>query len=188
MLLMDRDHIMSSTQSTITDENIQEILKKSEEKSRKLDEKVKNSEINFENFDTIYNYEGNDYQHKQEHKSLFSSGLSTRSRRTYNVVEVISSDDENDEVFTTSVKVKQEPEDFNYERPRLYEFQFHDPRLQELLDQEYFHFLKRKHNERTKKILEEMLPRDRKQVENAKSLTVANLLKKRQYLESGKFF
>ncbi|KAI6189842.1 Transcription activator [Aphelenchoides bicaudatus] len=83
--------IFASKDSTITDEDIDTILKKAEEKTNELNDKLnKMGESSLRNFTmdgesgSIYKFEGEDYRDKQSKESGLWIELPKRERKTYN--------------------------------------------------------------------------------------------------------
>jgi len=141
------DQIFASKDSQITDENIDEILKtaeaKTEEMKNKIDQLGEGNLRNFKldtnegQFQSVYNFEGEDYREKQK----LGTGLAwieppKRERKANYAV---------DAYFRDALRVS-EPRAPKAPRPpkqpNVQDFQFFPPRLFELLDREIYHYRK----------------------------------------------
>lgn len=138
------DQIFASKDSQITDEDIDEILKraenKTEEMKKKLDELGESSLRNF-TLDTgeassVYKFEGEDYREKQKLTALAWIEPPKRERKANYAV---------DAYFRDALRVS-EPRAPKAPRPpkqpNVQDFQFFPPRLFELLDREIYFFRK----------------------------------------------
>jgi len=138
MVRFGADDIFKSKSSTITDQDIDAILKKGEEKTEALNSKVKdlaNNPIKFTSDGNLYLFDGVDYKSQQTSAGLWPEVL--KRERKPNL--------ENNEEFLKMVggsgqskKVEKKPErKFKPpKQPVIYDFQFYPARLQQLYDKE----------------------------------------------------
>uniref|UniRef100_A0A2M3Z6B9 Putative chromatin remodeling complex swi/snf component swi2 n=1 Tax=Anopheles braziliensis TaxID=58242 RepID=A0A2M3Z6B9_9DIPT len=141
------NHVFQSRDSEITDEDIDAILQKGEEKtqeqSAKLD-KLGESSLRSFTLDTdnlenrsVYQFEGEDYREKQKLQTLGSWIEPPKRERKANYAV--------DAYFKEALRVA-EPKAPKAPRPPkqpiVQDFQFFPPRLFELLDQEIYHYRK----------------------------------------------
>lgn len=137
------DHIFASKDSDITDEDIDAILKKGEEKTEEIKKKLEQlGESSLRNFtlDTpdcsVYKFEGEDYREKQKLAALHWIEPPKRERKANYAV---------DAYFREALRVS-EPRAPKAPRPpkqpNVQDFQFFPPTLFELLDKEIYNFRK----------------------------------------------
>ncbi|XP_062558461.1 chromatin-remodeling complex ATPase chain Iswi [Armigeres subalbatus] len=141
------NHVFQSKDSEITDEDIDRILQKGEEKTAeqtaKLDKMGESSLRSFtldtENLEnrSVYQFEGEDYREKQKLHALGSWIEPPKRERKANYAV--------DAYFKEALRVA-EPKAPKAPRPPkqpiVQDFQFFPPRLFELLDQEIYHYRK----------------------------------------------
>ncbi|KAK4337102.1 hypothetical protein RND71_043852 [Anisodus tanguticus] len=140
------DQIFASKDSQITDEDIDEILKraeaKTEEMKKKIDDLGEGSLRNFtldtnEQFSSVYNFEGEDYREKQKLGSALAWIEPPKRERKANYAV--------DAYFRDALRVS-EPRAPKAPRPpkqpNVQDFQFFPLRLFELLDREIYYFRK----------------------------------------------
>lgn len=137
------NHIFASKDSDITDEDIDAILKRGEEKTEEIKQKLeKLGESSLRNFtlDTpdcsVYKFEGEDYREKQKLAALHWIEPPKRERKANYAV---------DAYFREALRVS-EPRAPKAPRPpkqpNVQDFQFFPPRLFELLDKEIYNYRK----------------------------------------------
>ncbi|XP_063696190.1 chromatin-remodeling complex ATPase chain Iswi [Culicoides brevitarsis] len=138
------NHIFSSKDSEITDEDIDEILNKCEAKTEELTKKFESlgeSSLRQFTLDTedrsLYNFEGEDYREKQKLNALGNWIEPPKRERKANYAV--------DAYFKEALRVA-EPKAPKAPRPPkqpiVQDFQFFPPRLFELLDQEIYYYRK----------------------------------------------
>lgn len=136
------DHIFASKDSEITDEDIDEILARAEQKTEQLRQKLETmGESSLRNFtldnnETLYKFEGEDYREKQKLAGLAWIEPPKRERKANYAV---------DAYFREALRVS-EPRAPKAPRPpkqpNVQDFQFFPPRLFELLDKEIYYYRK----------------------------------------------
>ncbi|XP_015795972.1 chromatin-remodeling complex ATPase chain Iswi-like [Tetranychus urticae] len=137
------DHIFASKDSDITDEDIDNILKKSEERTEQIKAKLEElGESSLRNFTldapdcSVYKFEGEDYRDKQKMTALNWIEPPKRERKANYAV---------DAYFREALRVS-EPRAPKAPRPpkqpNVQDFQFFPPRLFELLDKEIYYYRK----------------------------------------------
>ncbi|CAG9090664.1 hypothetical protein JYU34_009443 [Plutella xylostella] len=143
------NHVFSSKDSEITDEDIDTILAKGETKTEELKQKLEclgESSLRAFSMDTpgattdsVYQFEGEDYREKQKLMPLGSWIEPPKRERKANYAV--------DAYFREALRVS-EPKAPKVQAPRppkqpiVQDFQFFPPRLFELLDQEIYHYRK----------------------------------------------
>lgn len=141
------NHVFASKDSEITDEDIDKILQKSEERTEELNKKLENmgeSSLRGFTLDTelgasqsLYNFEGEDYREKQKLATLGNWIEPPKRERKANYAV--------DAYFKEALRVA-EPKAPKAPRPPkqpiVQDFQFFPPRLFELLDQEIYYYRK----------------------------------------------
>lgn len=143
------NHVFSSKDSAITDEDIDSILAKGEHKTEELKQKLEclgESSLRAFSMDTpgattdsVYQFEGEDYREKQKVIPLGSWIEPPKRERKANYAV--------DAYFREALRVS-EPKAPKVQAPRppkqpiVQDFQFFPPRLFELLDQEIYHYRK----------------------------------------------
>ena len=137
------DHVFASKDSEITDEDIDSILFKSENRTQELAEKMeKLGESSLRNFtvdapmESVYQFEGEDYREKQ--KSIVGAWIEPpkRERKANYAVDAYF----REALRVTEPKAPKAPRP--PKQPIVQDFQFFPPRLFELLDQEIYHYRK----------------------------------------------
>jgi SWI/SNF-related matrix-associated actin-dependent regulator of chromatin subfamily A member 5 len=138
MIRFGADQIFKSQDSTITDEDIDLIISRGAEKTEQLNSKLKESCLSLLNFaeeaeGSLYTFQGIDYsrgKRKGGGARLPWIEPPARARKTnYSV------DNYYREVLRTTDKPKKAPR--APKQPVIHDFQFHPPRLQELLNKEF---------------------------------------------------
>eukprot|EP00123_Amoebidium_parasiticum_P017207 comp23754_c0_seq2/m.41063 comp23754_c0_seq2/g.41063 ORF comp23754_c0_seq2/g.41063 comp23754_c0_seq2/m.41063 type:complete len:1012 (-) comp23754_c0_seq2:256-3291(-) len=141
MIRCGAEHVFKVTGSTMSDEDIDAILERSQDRTKQLDEKLKSMGLdNLKQFSmdtgaySVYEFDGKDY--RQEHKSgsvFIDMGKRDASRRdiSYNEDAYYR---EKMRAAANSEKRKREPRP--PKQPNLSDFQFFPDRLYELLDKE----------------------------------------------------
>lgn len=143
------NHVFSSKDSEITDEDIDSILAKGEVKTEELKQKLESlGETSLRAFsmdtpgattDSVYQFEGEDYREKQKVIPIGSWIEPPKRERKANYAV--------DAYFREALRVS-EPKAPKVQAPRppkqpiVQDFQFFPPRLFELLDQEIYHYRK----------------------------------------------
>lgn len=138
------NHVFASKDSEITDEDIDVILAKGEEKTEQLAKKLEElGESSLRNFtvdtphESVYKFEGEDYREKQKILGIGSWIEPPKRERKANYAV--------DAYFREALRVS-EPKAPKAPRPPkqpiVQDFQFFPPRLFELLDQEIYYFRK----------------------------------------------
>jgi SWI/SNF-related matrix-associated actin-dependent regulator of chromatin subfamily A member 5 len=172
MIAEDFNELMDSPLSSITDKSIQEIMKNSQVKSQELDEKVASSVINFESFDTIFKFDGENYRNSLKQDEAFES---SRKRNSYMSRPV------------PEIKVDNEPAEEPKappppEYPIHHDFQFYKKPLKKLQKRDYFWHLK---NSISQEELDSLPVRLRWKIKNAEKLTGKEGVTKRALLRAG---
>merc|ERR1712071_319112 len=135
------DHVFASKESDITDEDIESILAKSENRTAVTAEKLeKLGESSLRNFtmdaptESVYQFEGEDYREKQ--KSIVGAWIEPpkRERKANYAVDAYF----REALRVTEPKAPKAPRP--PKQPIVQDFQFFPPRLFELLDQEIYHY------------------------------------------------
>lgn len=136
------ENIFASKDSEITDQDIDDILSRSERKTEQMKEKLEalgeSSLRNFtmDNQETLYKFEGEDYREKQKLAGLAWIEPPKRERKANYAV---------DAYFREALRVS-EPRAPKAPRPpkqpSVQDFQFFPPRLFELLDKEIYYYRK----------------------------------------------
>ncbi|EGC28868.1 hypothetical protein DICPUDRAFT_4822, partial [Dictyostelium purpureum] len=136
MLRFGADDMFKSKSSTITDEDIDSILKKGEEKTEQMNSKVKdlaNNPIKFQSDGNLYEFDGVNYRNQHSSATFWADTLK-RERKTVAVDEDFS------KMVTGQVRpspmVKRERRFNKPKQPPLYDFQFYPPRLTQLYEKE----------------------------------------------------
>lgn len=137
-------HVFSSKDSQITDEDIDSLLEKGEQKTKELAEKLKDMgegnlrSLTFDTEDnyTIYEFEGEDYRAKQKVQSWIEPPK--RERKANYAVDAYF----RDALRVTSAEPKAPKAPRPPKQPIVHDFQFFPPRLFELLDKEIYYFRK----------------------------------------------
>jgi SWI/SNF-related matrix-associated actin-dependent regulator of chromatin subfamily A member 5 len=192
IIYADQERIMSSAEATITCETIQEIMKRSVEKSKQLEEMVRTSQLNFESFDTIFKFDGESYSRNSTRVSSAPGTPritdSTRKKKErvreepgFGIIEITSDSEDGEEIV-----IKQEPLE-NLSKPQIFDHQFYDPDLEPLLEKEFFHFVKRRSKKISKELLESLTEEDKEAVASSKALSVNELILKKRYLKNGEY-
>ncbi|KAL0267637.1 UNVERIFIED_CONTAM: hypothetical protein PYX00_009848 [Menopon gallinae] len=138
------NHVFASKDSEITDEDIDTILQKGEEKTEMLNKKLEElGESSLRNFtvdtphESVYKFEGEDYREKQKILGIGNWIEPPKRERKANYAV--------DAYFREALRVS-EPKAPKAPRPPkqpiVQDFQFFPPRLFELLDQEIYYFRK----------------------------------------------
>ncbi|CAB3379300.1 Hypothetical predicted protein [Cloeon dipterum] len=138
------NHVFASKDSEITDEDIDVILEKGENKTQELKQKLESlGESSLRNFtldaptDSVYQFEGEDYREKQKMFGIGSWIEPPKRERKANYAV--------DAYFREALRVS-EPKAPKAPRPPkqpiVQDFQFFPPRLFELLDQEIYFYRK----------------------------------------------
>lgn len=138
------NHVFASKDSEITDEDIDVILAKGEEKTEQLNKKLEEmGESTLRNFtvdtphESVYQFEGEDYREKQKIMGIGNWIEPPKRERKANYAV--------DAYFREALRVS-EPKAPKAPRPPkqpiVQDFQFFPPRLFELLDQEIYYFRK----------------------------------------------
>lgn len=138
------NEVFASKESAITDEDIDTILEKGENKTQELNKKLSEmGESSLRNFtvdtptDSVYQFEGEDYREKQKILGIGNWIEPPKRERKANYAV--------DAYFREALRVS-EPKAPKAPRPPkqpiVQDFQFFPPRLFELLDQEIYHFRK----------------------------------------------
>ncbi|KZS21056.1 Chromatin-remodeling complex ATPase chain Iswi [Daphnia magna] len=137
------DHVFASKDSDITDEDIDSILAKSENRTQEVAERLeKLGESSLRNFtldaptESVYQFEGEDYREKQ--KSIVGAWIEPpkRERKANYAVDAYF----REALRVTEPKAPKAPRP--PKQPIVQDFQFFPPRLFELLDQEIYHYRK----------------------------------------------
>lgn len=143
MIKFGADEIFSSKDSTITDDDIELILTKGEEKTNALNEKFKKNTQNLLNFSldsetSLYEFQGIDYSKESKennHPFRFIEPPKRERKANYAV----------DQYYRSVMRIS-EPKKSNQpklpKQPVVHDFQFYPPRLTELLEKEAAAFLK----------------------------------------------
>ena len=137
------DHIFASKDSDITDDDIENILQRGEQKTEKQREKLEElGESSLRSFSldnnesSVYKFEGEDYREKQKLAGLAWIEPPKRERKANYAV---------DAYFREALRVS-EPRAPKAPRPpkqpNVQDFQFFPPRLFELLDREIYYYRK----------------------------------------------
>ncbi|XP_013789929.2 SWI/SNF-related matrix-associated actin-dependent regulator of chromatin subfamily A member 5-like [Limulus polyphemus] len=137
------NHIFASKDSEITDEDVDAILEKGEQKTEALQKKLESlGESSLRNFtldtpgESVYKFEGEDYREKQKASGMHWIEPPKRERKANYAV---------DAYFREALRVS-EPKAPKAPRPpkqpNIQDFQFFPPRLFELLDKEIYYFRK----------------------------------------------
>ncbi|EEB20390.1 helicase, putative [Pediculus humanus corporis] len=138
------NHVFASKDSEITDEDIDTILQKGEEKTEMLNKKLEElGESSLRNFtvdtphESVYKFEGEDYREKQKILGIGNWIEPPKRERKANYAV--------DAYFREALRVS-EPKAPKAPRPPkqpiVQDFQFFPPRLFELLDQEIYYYRK----------------------------------------------
>ncbi|KAM9994213.1 hypothetical protein ACTFIZ_005515 [Dictyostelium cf. discoideum] len=132
MLRFGADDIFKSKSSTITDEDIDSILKKGEEKTEQLNSKVKDLAANplkFQSDGNLYMFDGVNYKNSHSSAGYWAETLK-RERKT--VAGTVA-----DEEITPAKPVIKRERRFNKPKQTpIYDFQFYPPRLTQLYEKE----------------------------------------------------
>ncbi|KAJ3384883.1 hypothetical protein HDU84_002588 [Entophlyctis sp. JEL0112] len=190
--------IFSSTDSTITNDDIDEILKRGEAKTQELDSKYKNMGLDdVQNFmsdgNSVYQWEGADFRGKKEDGGFNWIQPAKREKRgkfgTYAVDDYYRKAlNANAKTTTRAARVPK--------MMQLNDFQFYSHELVELLEKEsYFkmkesghQFVKRPFNPAHPEIDEEVLEREREEeqakIDSAEPLTEEELQEKNELLKA----
>ncbi|XP_037087225.1 SWI/SNF-related matrix-associated actin-dependent regulator of chromatin subfamily A member 5-like [Pollicipes pollicipes] len=146
MIRFGANHIFASKDSEITDEDIDEILRKGEAKTVEMNEKLSTmGEENLRKFtldteDTsLYNFEGEDYRDKRKNVAGMWIEPPKRERKANYAVDAYFKEAlrQGETATPKAPKAPRPPK-----QPQVQDFQFFPPRLFELLDQEIYHFRK----------------------------------------------
>ncbi|CAD5232023.1 unnamed protein product [Bursaphelenchus xylophilus] len=129
--------IFSSKESTITDEDIDAILEKSEDKTNKLNEELeKLGESNLRDFKSIYDFEGENYKGKSIRNEPAFLEPPKRERKTnYNMDQMFKEQAKQDGTLKPGSKAPR-PKSL----PQVFDFQFYPKRLYELVENELYFF------------------------------------------------
>ncbi|CAD5224172.1 unnamed protein product [Bursaphelenchus okinawaensis] len=132
------NQIFQSKDSTITDEDIEVILSKAEDKTKELNDQLdKLGESNLREFKSIYDFDGENFKGKSIRQTPVFIEPPKRERKTnYNIEHCFK---EQTKQETVGAKQKA-PRPKNL--PQIYDFQFHPKRLYELIDNEVYYFRK----------------------------------------------
>ncbi|XP_028821548.1 SWI/SNF-related matrix-associated actin-dependent regulator of chromatin subfamily A member 5 [Denticeps clupeoides] len=134
-------HVFASKESEITDDDIDEILERGEQKTMEMKEKMDNlGESSLRNFtmdteNSVYNFEGEDYREKKKVITNWIEPPKRERKANYAV----------DAYFREALRVS-EPKAPKAPRPpkqpNVQDFQFFPPRLFELLEKEILYYRK----------------------------------------------
>lgn len=139
------NHVFASRESELTDEDIDEILKKGERKTEEINQKyqelgedsLRGFTLDTEGEKSLYQFEGQDYREKSKMANLGSWIEPPKRERKANYAV--------DAYFKEALRVA-EPKAPKAPRPPkqpiVQDFQFFPPRLFELLDQEIYYYRK----------------------------------------------
>ena len=134
------DFIFSGKDSTVTDEDIDELIgrgvKKTEELNQQMESKSEENLKGFameENEYTVYNFEGVDYKQKQKVFTHWIEPPKRERKANYHVDSYFR-----DALRTSEPKAPKAPRP--PKQPSIQDFQFFPPRLFELLDQEIYFY------------------------------------------------
>eukprot|EP00126_Sphaerothecum_destruens_P003753 Sdes_comp17535_c0_seq1m6779 len=197
MIRYGADHIFSSRDSTITDEDIDTILSHGEKKTLELSEKLTAAgvdELQSFSLDTgdynVYSFEGEDYRKKQADNGILMNWIEPPKRErkiNYNT----------DQYFRDALRANTDPKVPKAPRPpkqpNIADFQFYPARLLELLDKEIFFYRKsisykavldREEGESFEEA-ESRRQLDQEKIDNAEGLTEAEIEEKEKLLKKG---
>jgi len=192
--------IFASKDSTVTDENIDAILAKAEEKTKEFNEKLEHlGESSLRNFTldtdyTVYKFEGEDYRSKQKNPLSHWIEPPKRERKAnYGV----------DSYFKDALRQGQsDPKSQKAPRPKLpvvHDFQFYPRRLFELFDREVYHHRKvvgykalppsdltgKEADKEAEKEAEKAQKEEQKKIDEAKPLTEEEIEEREELLKDG---
>ncbi|KAJ3135770.1 hypothetical protein HK100_002361 [Physocladia obscura] len=199
--------IFSSTDSTISNDDIDEILKRGETKTQELDQKYKNMGLDdVQNFmsdgGSVYQWEGADFREK---KGLVASvGFNQPNVKSVISVGTYAVDDYYRKALSSGQKpaprAVRAPKMMTllstYQSPIRNDFQFYTPELVELLEKESYYklkeaghqFVKRPLNPATPEIDDEALEREREEeqakIDSAEPLTEEEVQEKAELLKN----
>ncbi|KAE9547659.1 hypothetical protein FO519_009128, partial [Halicephalobus sp. NKZ332] len=141
------DTIFAGKESTITDEDIDTILAKGEEKTKEMNDRLnKLGESSLRNFTldttnkdsyTVYSFEGEDYRNKKVNVGDYWIEPPKRERKANYQVDLMFKEAMKGGPIDTS-KTQKAPKPKNF--PSVYDFQFYPKRLYELLEKETYAF------------------------------------------------
>lgn len=149
MIQYGADHIITSTESSITDEDIDKMLERAEKETQESNEKMKKSVLDFSEEGNLYEFEGVDFSKlKQLRTQIALAPISKRERKeqVYSVNQYYK----NVLASSTAKKKADKPK-----KQTVYDFQFYDPRLYELVEKENRYF-QQKHDKEKEKRKEEV--------------------------------
>ncbi|OQV11664.1 SWI/SNF-related matrix-associated actin-dependent regulator of chromatin subfamily A member 5 [Hypsibius exemplaris] len=137
-------HVFASRESDITDEDIDAILAKGEAKTEELNKQLSTlGEGSLRTFTldteptTVYQFEGEDYRNKQLQLPATWIEPPKRERKQNYAIDKYYRDALRAETTPKAVKPPRPPK-----QPKIHAFQFHPPRLRELLERENDAYLK----------------------------------------------
>eukprot|EP00026_Physarum_polycephalum_P000788 Phypoly_transcript_00789.p1 GENE.Phypoly_transcript_00789~~Phypoly_transcript_00789.p1 ORF type:complete len:1293 (+),score=424.61 Phypoly_transcript_00789:569-3880(+) len=146
MIKYGADQIFSSKDSTITDEDIDAILSRGEEKTQQMNDKIKEHSKKMMDFSSdgmnIWSFDGKDYSHDGSQKKLGGKMFwiePAKRERKVNGYAV-------DEYYRNALRVSAPKKPGAPRPPRqtvVHDFQFYPPRLHELLEKEIAGWLAR---------------------------------------------
>ncbi|VDN01321.1 unnamed protein product [Thelazia callipaeda] len=196
------DQVFASKDSTITDEDIDTILEKAEQKTEALNKKIasmgesslRNFTLDAPAFDvdsnyTIYKFEGEDYREKQKNVGGIGYWIEPPKRERKANYQVDAYFREAMRGGHTEPKAPKAPKP--PKQPNVQDFQFYPKRLFELLEKEvYLHrktigYKAQKQPDLSPKEAEKKQKEEQKKIDNAAPLTEAEQDEKNQLLKQG---
>ncbi|VDP05105.1 unnamed protein product [Soboliphyme baturini] len=188
MVRFGADHVFAGKDSEISDEDIEGILKRSEEKTE-LEQLGESSLRNF-TLDTmentsVYQFEGEDYREKQRRNVGYWIEPPKRERKANYQVDAYFRDALRPHAEPKAPKAPRPPK-----QPNLQDFQFYPPRLMQLYDKEIYYYRKSigykvpKPSNESPKELEEW-KNQQKKIDDAIPLTEEELAEKEVLLQQG---
>lgn len=191
MIRFGANHVFASKDSEITDEDIDEILRKGEAKTAEQAQKLETlGESSLRTFTldqdvSIYKFEGEDYREKQKSMALGSWIEPPKRERKANYAV--------DAYFREALRVS-EPKAPKAPRPPkqpiVQDFQFFPPRLFELLDQEIYFYRKSLHYKVPKNAdlgpeASKVQREEQRKIDEAEALTEEEIAEKDSLLNQG---
>ncbi|KAJ1360958.1 chromatin-remodeling ATPase isw1 [Parelaphostrongylus tenuis] len=185
--------VFASKDSTITDEDIDTILKRAELKTAELNAKMEElgesslRNLTFDNSKSVYNFEGENWKDKQsEGMGQFWIEPPKRERKANYQVDAYFR-----EAMRQGQPVEKQSRAPRPKQPAVFDFQFYPPRLMELLDRETYHYRKtigykaEKPKECGPKEAEKRQKEEQRLIDTAEPLTEEEQLEKNELLTHG---
>ncbi|CAI4228885.1 unnamed protein product [Auanema sp. JU1783] len=187
------EQVFASKESTITDEDIDSILEKAENKTAELNAKMEElgennlRNLTFDNKESVYKFEGKDWRGKQsDGTGVFWIEPPKRERKANYQVDAYFR-----EAMRVGNPVEKQSKAPRPKQPAVFDFQFYPKRLIELLDRETYHYRKvigykaEKPKDCTPKEADKRQREEQKLIDNAEALTDQEQNEKNELLSQG---